>query len=563
MAGPGISSPARVRLLDLVPLDGLPSERYKYAVSALSQSLARYNLVIIQLAPGDDILLRCVLDSSRMFFHQRQNPVSESLHAENLQDWNKTVGYCSQPQHAREFLDYRPGAAAGSDTELSPACLPELFSCLGKASRHVLDAIGCFLELRSFSFADLLDNIPLKNGEISTSVLSICCHGRPGVHGAVHLSEQDPIHMPVFNDPEPQADKGLLTLLRADKPGLQIRDSHGRWFLADGDLGPEDMILYAGLSLYQATAGYISPALHRTEMSSSSQGQMYGRCSVAFKLMPRATAILHCSRMTMAGHVVGGPFQQPVSAHEFMQRSHSMDQILDKLGISNLSVSASLEGPPKALKRRKQVSKGKPLAPSKRLRLEAQRVLKERVQNIADRKGLKLRFCSLRDCEGNHLSAPDSQCALMRAELGWPTGVPFVHPHDLPNKAKQAFLEAYEPGWTAFQDGELGLAESAPLQSHHSHALTGAPLTEDSRFAVRTVYDYLRAKGRPVPSGKPQVAGHKVDLSSLAKASYNAGGRAQVENGSDKEKERALGRLKKLYDQVLHDYVEDLVASGT
>jgi hypothetical protein len=58
--------------------------------------------------------------------------------------------------------------------------------------------------------------------------------------------------------------------------------------------------------------------------------------------------------------------------------------------------------------------------------------------------------------------------------------------------------------------------------------VTGAPLLEDQRFAVRTVYDYLRAKGKPVPTGKPQVAGHKVDLSGLAKACYDAGGRAQV-----------------------------------
>lgn len=58
--------------------------------------------------------------------------------------------------------------------------------------------------------------------------------------------------------------------------------------------------------------------------------------------------------------------------------------------------------------------------------------------------------------------------------------------------------------------------------------VTGAPLLEDQRFAVRTVYDYLRAKGKPVPTGKPQVVGHKVDLSGLAKACYDAGGRAQV-----------------------------------
>lgn len=51
---------------------------------------------------------------------------------------------------------------------------------------------------------------------------------------------------------------------------------------------------------------------------------------------------------------------------------------------------------------------------------------------------------------------------------------------------------------------------------------------EDQRFAVRAVYDYLRAKGKSVPTGKPQVVGHKVDLSGLAKACFDAGGRAQV-----------------------------------
>lgn len=117
-----------------------------------------------------------------------------------------------------------------------------------------------------------------------------------------------------------------------------------------------------------------------------------------------------------------------------------------------------------AMKRKKQVSRGKPLAPSKRLRLEAQRVLKERVQEIADRKGLKIRYCNLKECEEQHLNSMDSPCAVLRAEMDWPAGVPFVHPHDLPNKAKQAFLEAYEPGWSAAQDGEMGMVEGGQGQ---------------------------------------------------------------------------------------------------
>lgn len=100
---------------------------------------------------------------------------------------------------------------------------------------------------------------------------------------------------------------------------------------------------------------------------------------------------------------------------------------------------------------------------------------------------------------------------------------------------------------------------------------------EDQRFALKMVFDYLRAKGKPVPTGKPQVVGHKVDISGLAKAAFEAGGRAQfdaeggfqrfievhfqLEIAPERDKERALERLKKLYDQVLSDYVEDLVAS--
>jgi hypothetical protein len=39
------------------------------------------------------------------------------------------------------------------------------------------------------------------------------------------------------------------------------------------------------------------------------------------------------------------------------------------------------------------------------------------------------------------------------------------------------------------------------------------------------------------------------------------GANFQLDTASEKDKERALERLKKLYDQVLYDYVEDLVAS--
>lgn len=91
--------------------------------------------------------------------------------------------------------------------------------------------------------------------------------------------------------------------------------------------------------------------------------------------------------------------------------------------------------------------------------------LKERVQDIADKKGIKLRFCTLKECE-NHIRTLDSPCASLRLEIGWPPGVPFVHPHDLPNKAKIGFLETYEPGWTATHDMELSLIDPGQPSQH-------------------------------------------------------------------------------------------------
>lgn len=183
MAATGITSPAHVRLTDLVAADGLPSDGYKHAVATLAQSLKYFNAAIIQVPASDDVLLRCVLDSVRMFFHQKPIVGPDAVHSEDPQDWNRTVGYFAEPQHARENFDYRPGRTAvegASLVDLPPAGLPELFAALGKATRIILDAIGCSLELRSFSFTDLLDNVPLKTGEMSTSVLSSCCNNRYG-----------------------------------------------------------------------------------------------------------------------------------------------------------------------------------------------------------------------------------------------------------------------------------------------------------------------------------------------------------------------------------------------
>jgi hypothetical protein len=60
--------------------------------------------------------------------------------------------------------------------------------------------------------------------------------------------------------------------------------------------------------------------------------------------MPRASAILHCSAMTAAGHPVGSPFQQPISVHDFMQRSQPMEQLVSRPGVPSYAFPAPLDG---------------------------------------------------------------------------------------------------------------------------------------------------------------------------------------------------------------------------
>ncbi|CAN6445122.1 unnamed protein product [Victoria cruziana] len=472
MAGRTLPSLGRIQLTDLIASEGLPSDSYRISMSTLSQSLAQYSAAIIQLPLGDDALLRSGLESARLFFHQKTYAGTEMVRTSDPRDWCKTSGYYADPPLWQETYDFRPGLTQMEPTnpmELPPAGLPDMFAVLGKAARDILDAISYSLNLRSISFMEILDNFPLRSNEVSSSVLSVCCHGRPSFHAPHSTLIGHDSQLVMFPDHEPQMDKSLITLSKSDKAGLRIRDEHGRWLLVD-DLGPQEAILYPGLALYWATAGYIKPAMHRIEVSNL-QGNMYGRCSLSFKLMPRSMATLCCSEMVAAGHGVGAQFQHPIGVDDFMQSYHPTDQVLNRHGFQSYTFSSASDGAGSVkatLKKRKTSTKSKPLPPSKRLRLEAQRVLKERVQDIADKKGIKLRFCSLKECE-EHVHSMDSPCLNIRTELGWPQGVPFVHPHDLPNKAKVGFLEAYEPGWAASQDLELNLIEMGQASQHSAN----------------------------------------------------------------------------------------------
>lgn len=453
-AGNILASLGRVHLVDLMAFEGMPSDNYKICVSTLMQSLAHYSAAIIQLSPADGALLRSGLDSARFFFHQRGYSSNEVVHSDDAREWCKTSGYYFDPQMCLEMYDYRPGITdtdPSSAMELPPSGLPDIFSVLGKVSRDILDAISFSLNLRSCTFTKILDNMPLRSQEVSSSVLSACCHSRPSFEAAHQhgIASEDNGHLLVFPGQEQQIDKTLLTLVKSDRSGLYVKDLHGQWILVDGDIGPHDVVVYPGLALYQETAGYVNPAVHKTEVANI-QGCMSGRCSLMFKLMPRSVARLSGSEMRAAGHGVDAQFQVPIPVNDFMQTDHFADQIFPKNSEPSLNAEPDSASFNSVMNKKKGNTRTKPLPPSKRLRLEAQRVLKERVQDIADKKGIKLRFCNLKECE-SHIRSLDSPCENIRTEIGWPQGVPFVHPHDLPNKAKLGFLEAYEPGWTASQ----------------------------------------------------------------------------------------------------------------
>ncbi len=111
------------------------------------------------------------------------------IHTEDIQDWNQTNGYFVDSQHAREVYDYRLGQTsfvASEETididitivELPLEGLLKFFVLLGNVIQIILDAIGCSLEIQSFAFTDMLDNMPLKIGKMSISILSTCCHNR-------------------------------------------------------------------------------------------------------------------------------------------------------------------------------------------------------------------------------------------------------------------------------------------------------------------------------------------------------------------------------------------------
>lgn len=283
--------PSRVRLYDISPYDGAPTAAYQKAVEALSGSLMRHNAAVIDLGSEDAAILRCGFESARLYFRTRAQSAG-------------TLG-----KGSRGVYVYRAGRAL-EDSDSSPPCMAEIFRCLGKAARAALCAIARQLRLRSDVFNHMLDDAPLPSNEASSSVLvatyfhAAVQNGKAAIGGAKSSTTGE-------------VEKGLLTLVSSDRPGLQVCDPNGRWYLADNGLASGSVLLLTGKALSHATAGLRPAASYRAAPDMSAGSGCGGRTSLAFRLMPQSNAILDCASIAAAGHVIPQSYV-PISVSQFM-----------------------------------------------------------------------------------------------------------------------------------------------------------------------------------------------------------------------------------------------------
>ncbi|EOA30256.1 hypothetical protein CARUB_v10013378mg [Capsella rubella] len=281
------SALARVRLSDILPYEGAPSPAYAKAVEALSVSLMRYNASVIELGSEDTALIRCGLEAARLYFRTRSLNVSGKGN--------------------RGLSMYRAGRSV-EDLDSSPPCMAEIFRCLGKVARAALSAIARHLRLRSDVFNHMLDDFPLAPNEVSSSVL-LASYAHASIQNGKYASGGGSLSTNI------EVEKGLLTMFCSDGTGIQVCDPNGRWYTADNGCGVGDLLLITGKALSHATAGLRPAASYRTDHLSGIDNR--GRASLAFRLMPKSNAILDCSPIEAAGHVIPQSYV-PVSVSQFM-----------------------------------------------------------------------------------------------------------------------------------------------------------------------------------------------------------------------------------------------------
>ncbi|KAL7090682.1 hypothetical protein ACP275_12G056900 [Erythranthe tilingii] len=288
-----LDSPCRIRLSDILPYDGPPTANYLRALDALSTSLDRHNAAIIELSPEDAALLRCAIDSSRLYFRTRKG--------------------------GRGVYTYRAGRPL-EDVDSSPPCMAEIFRCMGKAARAALCAIARHLRMRSDVFNHLLDDSPLPANEASSSVLVATFSQIPLQQGKV-ATGGGKIAVSC------EVEKGLLMLISSDAPGVMVCDHSGRWYQADSSLAPGELLLVTGKALSHATAGLRPAASYRTISDNLMIPTNGGRTSLIFRLMPQGNAILDSTPIAAAGHVIPQSYG-PISVSQFMDDLSAEEDVL-------------------------------------------------------------------------------------------------------------------------------------------------------------------------------------------------------------------------------------------
>ncbi|KAF6160767.1 hypothetical protein GIB67_035968 [Kingdonia uniflora] len=290
---------ARVRLCDIVPYDGALCGTYMKSVEALSGSLMRHNAAVIELGNEETALMRCGLESARMYFRARSGGT-----------WGK---------QSRGVYMYRAGRSL-EEEDSCPPCMSDVYRCMGKAARAALCAIGRHLRLRSDVFNHLLDDTPLSATEVSSSVLF-------AAYSHIFLQNEKGAFGVGKSSMKTEVEKGLLTLISSDSPGLQVCDPNSRWYLADSVSGPGDLLLLTGKALSHATAGLRPAGSYRAAPDFVSGNVNTGRTSLAFRLMPQNNAILDCSPIAAAGHVIPQSYG-PISVSQFMDDLSAEEDIM-------------------------------------------------------------------------------------------------------------------------------------------------------------------------------------------------------------------------------------------
>ena len=112
------SSLTRIKLLDILPEYGTPSDAYMKAVEELSGCLSRHGAAIIELNSEDSALIRCGLESAKIYFRNQnmnvdanrdQSLVSESRVSSLNPDLDNKFLATYIEENGRESYQYRAG----------------------------------------------------------------------------------------------------------------------------------------------------------------------------------------------------------------------------------------------------------------------------------------------------------------------------------------------------------------------------------------------------------------------------------------------------------------------